>query len=89
MPNAALGRSSLNGRTLTSSASTVSGRPASVPLDVSVGVITSSEGIPQSYRVPAIDLGSNAMRYLIVEVSASGSYTVVDSEQLAVRPRTY
>lgn len=68
---------------------TVSGRPASVPLDISIGVITGSEGIPQSYRVAAIDLGSNAMRYLIVEVSALGSYTVVDSEQLAVRPRTY
>lgn len=44
-----------------------------------------AEVVPQSTRVAAIDVGSNAIRYVIAEVSDSGTYGEVESERLAVR----
>lgn len=38
-----------------------------------------------SRRVAAVDVGSNAIRYLAAEVSASGAYVVLEAERLAVR----
>lgn len=36
-------------------------------------------------RVAAIDVGSNAIRYVVAEVSDSGRYTEIESERIAVR----
>lgn len=44
-----------------------------------------TEDVPQSTRVAAIDVGSNAIRYVIAEVSDSGTYSEVEAERLAVR----
>ncbi len=44
-----------------------------------------SPGSLPSRRVAAIDVGSNAIRYIVAEVSASGTYVVVEAERLAVR----
>ncbi len=41
--------------------------------------------VPQSSRVAAIDVGSNAIRYIVAAVSDSGAYVVLESERLAVR----
>lgn len=40
---------------------------------------------PPSHRVAAIDVGSNAIRYVIAEVSKSGTYLEVESERVGVR----
>lgn len=39
----------------------------------------------ESSRVAAVDVGSNAIRYVVAEVSESGTYTEIESERLAVR----
>ena len=44
-----------------------------------------SRGSLPSHRVAAIDVGSNAIRYIVAEVSASGAYVVLEAERLAVR----
>ena len=44
-----------------------------------------STDLPQSHRVAAIDVGSNAIRYLVADVAESGAYVVVEAERLAVR----
>jgi exopolyphosphatase / guanosine-5'-triphosphate,3'-diphosphate pyrophosphatase len=36
-------------------------------------------------RAAAVDIGSNAIRYVVAEVSEAGTYTEVESERLAVR----
>lgn len=45
--------------------------------------------VPANVRYPvraaAIDVGSNAIRYVVAEVSETGKYTEVESERLAVR----
>jgi exopolyphosphatase/guanosine-5'-triphosphate,3'-diphosphate pyrophosphatase len=40
---------------------------------------------PLSHRVAAIDVGSNAIRYVIAEVSKTGAYLEVESERIGVR----
>jgi exopolyphosphatase/guanosine-5'-triphosphate,3'-diphosphate pyrophosphatase len=40
---------------------------------------------PLSHRVAAVDVGSNAIRYVIAEVSKTGAYLEVESERIGVR----
>ena len=44
-----------------------------------------AESAPETYRVAAIDVGSNAIRYVTAEISSTGAYREIESERLAVR----
>jgi exopolyphosphatase/guanosine-5'-triphosphate,3'-diphosphate pyrophosphatase len=40
---------------------------------------------PETHRVAAIDVGSNAIRYVTAEISSTGGYREIEAERLSVR----